>query len=405
MAIHDYDLAIPQATQCPYTVLEHTGPKGHDAPRRVAIVHDWLVVYGGAERVLRELLAMFPDAALYAVVDFLSVLDRANLYGKQAITTFAQKLPFAKSHYRRYLPLMPLAIEQLDLSAYDLIISNSHAVAKGVITGPNQTHICYCLTPIRYAWDLQHQYLRQTGLQRGFSSAIARVILHYIRLWDVRTGQGVDHFIAISDYIARRVRKTYGRSAEVLYPPVDLAAFPLHLRKADIFVTAGRMVPYKRFDLIVQAFAMMPDHQLIVIGDGPEMPRVRACARRNVTLLGFQDNQVLLDYLQRARAFITAAEEDFGILTVEAQACGTPVIAFGRGAALETVVGLEDSAGRPATGVFYEAQTPEAIVAAVRRFEATEIDPRTCHDWAARFSTARFHESWRAFLRPHVHAR
>ncbi len=365
-------------------------------------MHDWLVVYGGAERVLRELLAMFPGAALYAVVDFLGVPDRAKLFGKRATTTFIQKLPFARSHYRAYLPLMPLAVEQLDLSAFDLIISNSHAVAKGVITGPNQTHICYCLTPIRYAWDLQHQYLRQVGLERGCKAGIARIIMHYMRLWDVRTAHGVDHFIAISEYIARRVRKAYGRPATVLYPPVDLAAFPLRIPKGDVYVAAGRLVPYKRFDLIVRAFALMPDKRLIVIGDGPEMPRVRHCAGANVTLLGFQNNQVLLGHLQHARAFITAAEEDFGIITVEAQACGTPVIAFGRGAALETVVGLDDGRGRPATGVFYEAQTPEAIVAAVRRFEAAEIDPRTCSDWAAGFSLQRFHDSWRAFGRRHL---
>jgi len=385
-----------------YPILEQVERKPHEAPPRVAIVHDWLVVYGGAERVLRELLAIYPDAALYAVVDFLSAADRAKLFGKRAVTTFIQKLPFAERHYRRYLPLMPLAVEQIDLADYDLVISSSHAVAKGVITGPDQVHVCYCHTPIRYAWDLQHQYLRQAGLRRGFRAALARLVLHYIRLWDVRTAHGVDHFIANSCYIARRIRKVYGRGATVSYPPVDVDAFPLRIRKDGFYVAAGRLVPYKRFDLIIRAFAMMPDRQLIVIGDGPEIPRLRSLAGPNVTLLGFQDRPVLLDHLQRARAFITAAEEDFGIITVEAQACGTPVIAFGRGAARETVVGLNDGEGRPATGVFYDAQTPEAIVAALLRFEAAEIDPADCHDWAAGFSIQRFHKSWQDFSRRHL---
>lgn len=380
-------------------MLELTNPPTRNAVPRVAIVHDWLVVYGGAERVLRAFLGMFPGAALYAVVDFLSAADRAKLYGRQANTTFIQKLPFARSHYRDYLPLMPLAVEQIDLTDYDLVISSSHAVAKGVITGPDQVHVCYCYTPMRYAWDLQHQYLRRAGPRRGLKAAAARLVLHYMRIWDVRTSHGVDHFIANSHYIARRIQKVYGRNATVLYPPVDLDAFPLRIHKDGFYVTAGRLVPYKRFDLIIQAFALMPDKQLIVIGDGPELPLLRNLAGPNVMLLGFQAAALLLDHLQRARAFITAAEEDFGIITVEAQSCGTPVIAFGRGAALETVVGLKDGDGRPPTGVFYDAQTPEAIVAAILRLEAAEIDPRDCHDRAAGFSTARFHETWRAFSR------
>jgi glycosyltransferase involved in cell wall biosynthesis len=275
-----------------------------------------------------------------------------------------------------------------------LVISNSYAVAKGVITGPDQLHICYCCSPIRYAWDLQHQYLQQTGLTKGLKSLVARMILHYVRLWDVRTANGVDRFIAISDYISRRIRKVYGRNSDVIYPPVDIALFPLAKEKEDFYFTASRMVPYKRMDLIVEAFAKMPDKRLIVIGDGPEMERISKLAGPNVSLLGYQGHQILRDHLQRARAFIFAAEEDFGISPVEAQACGTPVIAFGKGGALETIIGLDSSCGSAPTGVFFDAQTVPALVAAVERFEATKIDPQDCRNQAQKFSIDTFRHAW-----------
>ena len=367
--------------------------------QRVAIVHDWLVVLGGAERVLRELLVMFPNADLFAVVDFLSDEDRARLFGKRAKTTFIQRLPRARKKYRTYLPLMPIAIEQLDMSGYDLVISSSHAVAKGVLTGPDQRHICYCYTPIRYAWDLQHQYLAQSGLTRGLKSVIARLTLHYIRQWDLRTANGVDEFIAISHYIARRIKKVYGREAEVIYPPVDIDLFPPVSDKDDFYLTASRLVPYKRVDLIVEAFAAMPEKRLVVIGDGPELPKLKRLAGANVTLLGYQSDEVLLDHLQRARAFIFAAEEDFGILPVEAQACGTPVIAYAKGGALETVVGLGNSKPDSATGVLFDSQSTNAITDAIRRFESVTISPQTCRNWAERFATPQFHHAWQDNLR------
>jgi glycosyltransferase involved in cell wall biosynthesis len=362
--------------------------------RRVAIVHDWLVLNGGAERVLAELIAIFPDCDLFTVVDFLGDAERAALFGKRAQTTFIQKLPFARRKYRGYLALMPFAIEQFDLSGYDLVISSSYAVAKGVLTGPGQLHICYCHSPIRYAWDMQHQYLRQSGLTHGLKSIAARLILHYIRLWDTRTVHGVDKFIANSRYIARRIAKIYRREAQVIYPPVDIAAFSMRVEKEDFYFTASRLVPYKRVDLIVEAFARMPSRRLIVIGDGPEMARIAKLAGANVTLLGYRSNEVLRDHMQRARAFIFAAEEDFGILPVEAQACGTPVIAFGKGGALESIVGLDDGSGRPPTGVFFEAQTVGALVAAVERFEAAKIDPADCSNQAKRFGPETFRRHW-----------
>jgi glycosyltransferase involved in cell wall biosynthesis len=366
--------------------------------KRVAIVHDWLVVYGGAERVLRELLAMFPDADLFAVCDFLSDEDRAKLFGKRAKTTFIQRLPRARTKYRAYLPLMPIAIEQLDMSGYDLIISSSHAVAKGVLTGPDQTHICYCHTPIRYAWDMQHEYLRQSGLTKGIKGAVARLVLHYIRQWDVRTAHGVDKFLANSAYVARRIKKIYGRDAQIIHPPVDIDAFPVRHDKEDFYLTASRLVPYKRVDLIVEAFAQLPDRRLIVIGDGPEMPKLRRLAGPNVTLLGYQSDAILLDHLQRARAFIFAAEEDFGILPIEAQACGTPVIAYGKGGALETVVGLGNRNVTAPTGIFFSDQDFSSVIDTVLQFEHSAINTESCESWAARFSSHEFRRSFKGLI-------
>ncbi|MDQ7988863.1 MAG: glycosyltransferase family 4 protein [Candidatus Dactylopiibacterium sp.] len=363
---------------------------------KTAIVHEWLSTYAGSEKVLEQILAMYPGADLFAVVDFLPDDQRAFLGGRTPRTTFIQKLPGARRHFRHYLPLMPLAIEQHDLSGYDLVISSSHAVAKGVLTGPDQIHVCYCHSPIRYAWDLQHQYLAESGLTRGPRSWLARSLLHYMRLWDVRSAHGVDHFIANSAFIARRIRKVYGRDAEVLPPPVDVSGFALREAKDDFYLAASRMVPYKKMPLIVEAFARMPQRRLVMIGDGPEMARCREAARGapNVSLLGYQSFEALRDHMQRARAFVFAAEEDFGIAPVEAQACGTPVIAFGRGGALETVRGGDDPAAR--TGLFFARQDADAIVDAVERFEAgPAFDPRVCRAHAERFGMGAFQTRFR----------
>jgi glycosyltransferase involved in cell wall biosynthesis len=362
---------------------------------KVAIVHDWLVVSGGAEKVLENIIECFPDADLFSLVDFLE--DRKCIKGKAVETSFIQRLPFAKKRYRAYLPLMPIAIEQVDLSAYDLVISSSHAVAKGVLTGPNQMHVSYVHSPIRYAWDLQHQYLRESRLAAGIKSAMARVLLHYIRGWDSRSANGVDHLLANSKFIARRIKKAYQRDATVIYPPVDLRHMPLREGKEDFYVTASRMVPYKRIDLIVKAFSQTPERRLVVIGDGPDMKKVKAAAGDNVTIMGHQPFDVLVDHLQRARAFVFAAEEDFGISVVEAQACGTPVVAFGRGGALESVLGLPFE--RP-TGVFFDEQTPESLLGAIGRFEKYEslFDPRQCRKNAERFSSERFKAALMSFI-------
>ena len=363
---------------------------------KVAIVHDWLTVVGGGERVLEQLLTVYPEADLFTVVDFLSDEDRQIVHGKRATTTFIQGLPFARKRYRNFLPLMPLAIEQLDMSAYDLVISSSHAVAKGVITGPDQLHVSYIHSPIRYAWDLQHEYLRESGLTRGAKSWMARAILSYMRMWDSRTVHGIDHMVANSAFIAKRIRKCYGRTAQVIHPPVDISAFAFREDKESFFLTASRLVPYKRIDLIVDAFAAMPHRRLVVVGDGPEFDRIKVRATPNVEMTGHLPRPALIDLMQRARAFVFAAREDFGIVAVEAQACGTPVIAFGSGGVCESVIGEGEGGGAP-TGVFFPEQSAASIINAVDRFDLSHqmIEPSCCRRNAERFSPARFRQEFR----------
>ncbi len=359
---------------------------------RVAIVHDWFVTYAGAERVVEQILNIFPNADLFSTVDYMPENQRAFMKGKKVHTTFIQKLPGAKKRYRSYLPLMPLAIEQLDLSPYDLVISSSSCVAKGIITGPNQKHICICYTPVRYAWDLQHQYLHEAGLEKGFKSWIARIILHYIRIWDVRTSNSVDDFIAISRYIQKRIWKYYRRESTVIYPPVDVNKFTLCEEKENYYLTASRMVPYKKMKLIVEAFNTMPDRHLVVIGAGPEYDKTKAIAKSNIEMLGYQPDEVLRDKMQHAKAFIFAAEEDFGITPIEAQACGTPVIAYGKGGALETVKDGE-------TGCFFKEQTVESIVKAVHDFDTKEgITSEKCRKNAETFSIETFRQKFKAYV-------
>jgi glycosyltransferase involved in cell wall biosynthesis len=366
---------------------------------RIAVVHDWLTVYAGGEKVLEQIFEIWPDADLFSVVDFLPDDKRAFVKGKRAMTSFVQRLPGAAKRYRAYLPLMPIAIEQLDLSGYDLVISSSHAVAKGVLTGPDQLHVSYVHSPIRYAWDLQHQYLAEARLQRGLKGMIARAILHYIRLWDLRTANGVDAYVANSHFIARRIAKVYRREAEVIYPPVDVGRFTVKDAKEDFYMTASRMVPYKKIPLIVEAFAGMPDKKLVVIGEGPEFDKAKSAAGSapNISLLGYQSTEVMVDHMQRARAFVFAAEEDFGITPVEAQACGTPVIAFGKGGALETV--RADGAKESRTGAFFYEQSVAAIQTAVQDFEAgVGFSARACRSNAERFAPEAFRMQLRTLV-------
>lgn len=360
---------------------------------RVAVIHDWLVVRAGAESVLEHILNMFPGADVYSVVNFLSDKDKAVFKAGKFYTTFIQKLPFAKKKYRSYLPFMPIAIEQFDMSKYDLVISSSYAVAKGVITGPDQVHVSYVHSPIRYAWDLQHTYLKEMGFNKGIKGFLVRIILHYIRLWDSRTGNGVDCFAANSKFIARRIRKVYAREAEVIYPPVHLEAFTLREQKEDFYLTASRFVPYKRIPMIAAAFAKMPDKKLVIIGEGPEDKYARSVAGPNVTFLGYQSREVMVDHMQRAKAFVFAAEEDFGIVVVEAQGCGTPVIAFGKGGVTETVIDGE-------TGILFKEQTVDSLIDAVNRFEngGKVFDPKVIRKNAERFDVKEFYKNFKGMV-------
>jgi glycosyltransferase involved in cell wall biosynthesis len=368
---------------------------------RVALIHDWLDTWRGGENVLAEIVALYPAASVFALVDFLPDELRTQLGGKRARTSFLQHLPLARTHFRLFLPLMPKAIESLDLSDYDVVISSSHAVAKGVRTTPDQLHICYCHSPMRYAWDLREQYLAQSGLGVGLRGMIMRRMLNRLRDWDRTTAARVQYFVANSDYIRERISRCYGRDATVIHPPVDVDFFTPDTMapppaQRDYYVTASRWVPYKRIDAIVAAFKALPDRRLIVAGDGPEAPRVRAASGANVDLLGEVPRERLRDLLRGARAFLFAADEDFGILPVEAQACGTPVIAYGKGGVLETVI--EVGAGR--TGAFFHEQTPAAIAGAVGRFDAeiAGIDRAACVHNAQRFASARFAREIRAFV-------
>jgi len=361
---------------------------------KVAIIHDWLVVNGGAEKVLEEILALYPQAEIFTLVDYLPKKDRVWLANNKVHTSFIHRLPFAESKYRNYFPLFPIAIEQFDMSPFDLIISSSYAVAKGVITGPEQTHISYCHSPARYAWDLQAQYLKESNMERGLKSTIARYFLHKFRVWDTRTANGVDQFIANSKFIKKRIHKCYRRDAEVINPPVKLTQFTLETNKDDFYLTASRMVPYKRIDLVVEAFTKMPDKKLKVIGEGPEFEKIKNIANgyNNIEMLGFQSNEVLIDTMQKAKAFVFAAEEDFGIIPVEAQACGTPVIAYGKGGCLETVVD-------GVSGLHFTEQTVPCVVEAVNRFESMpEFPPEKVRENAELFSIDSFRHKLKTII-------
>ncbi len=360
---------------------------------RSALVHDWLVGIGGGEKCLEAIYDLFPSPISTLVKD-VEKIKGMNFASAEIETSFIQKLPFARTAYRNYLPLFSFAIEQFDLSQHDLIISLSHAVAKGVLTHSDQLHLCYCFTPMRYAWNLTNQYLAGLGALRKFCAGVA---LHKLRAWDVASAGRVDHFVAISQVVERRIRKVYGRSSTVIYPPVATHKFVLNPKKEEFYLTASRMVPYKKIDLIVEAFAQMPDKRLIVIGDGPEMQKVKSKATKNIEILGHQSDIVLRDYMAQAKAFVFAAEEDFGIIVVEAQASGTPVIAFGKGAALETV--LDDK-----TGLFFPDQTVESLMVAVEDFEKRQdqFNAREIRAHAELFNEARFKRQFHAFVKAKV---
>ncbi|KAM3100155.1 glycosyltransferase [Phormidesmis sp. 146-12] len=364
-----------------------------------ALVHEWLTpkATGGSELVVQEILKHV-DADLYALIDFESVNPKSYLYQRKIGTTFLQHFPFAQRGVQKYLPFLPLAIEQLDLRHYDVILSSSHAVAKGVLTAPHQMHICYCHAPMRYAWDLTFDYLDGSRLGRGLAGIPTRYLLHRLRQWDVISANRVDHFIANSKTTARRIWRYYRRSSKVIYPPVNIDRFPFNSAKQDFYVTVSRLVSYKKISLIVQAFNQL-GLPLVVIGSGAELKHLQRIAQPNVQILGWQPDEVVSEYLSQAKAFVYAAYEDFGIAPVEAQACGTPVIAFGAGGTLETVRDVRQH-GSQGTGVLFSEQTEQAVIEAVQIFETHYpiLEPAVARSHALYFRADRFQQQYLSFL-------
>jgi len=353
---------------------------------RVAIVHDWLVTNAGAEKVLKEIVHLYPNADIFSLVDFLSNEDRKNIItGKKVQTSFIQKLPLAKKHFRNYLPLFPKAIESLDVSHYDLVLSSSWAVAKGVKTTLAQIHICYCYTPIRYAWDLYEEYTSDLSQPKKY---LVQKSLSYIRKWDIATLDRVNHFIADSLFIQERIHRTYDRESTVIYPPVDVEKFTLVENKEDFYLAASRLVPYKKTKLIVEAFNLMPDKKLVVIGKGEEYEEIKSIAKENIVVLGYQTDEVLVEHMQKAKAFVYAAVEDFGIVPIEAMACGTPVIALNKGGTKETVLDGQ-------TGIHFEEQTTQSIIDAVHTFETLSFSASFISQYAKKFSITNFHNAFK----------
>ncbi|HEV8437186.1 MAG TPA: glycosyltransferase [Methylomirabilota bacterium] len=360
----------------------------------VALVHDWLTGMRGGERCLEVFCELFPAADLFTLLhapgSVAPVIER-----RRVVTSFIQRLPDAATRYRSYLPLFPAAVSRFDLRGYDLILSSSHAVAKSVRVPAGALHVCYCFTPMRYVWDLYDDYFgRPAGpLTRAVMPAVAA----WLRRWDRRTAAGVRHFVAISRFVADRIRRAYGRDADVIYPPVDVARFRVDDSPGDFYLVVSALSPYKRIDLAVEA-ANRLGRRLVVVGTGPEERRLRALAGANVEFLGWRDDVEVADLYSRCRALIFPTLEDFGITPLEAMASGRPVVALGRGGALETVV--PPGAGDPPTGVFFERQTVDDLIEAIRtleqdlaRFEAKALRRR-----AEAFDRPLFKERMRSYL-------
>lgn len=344
--------------------------------------------------MLDHILRCYPGADVYTAIDFLPEEHRALLGASRVFSSFVQKLPGARTGYWNYIPLMPFAFERFDLRGYDLVISNSHTVAKGVVTRPGQTHVCYLETPMRFAWDLEDYYLERFGLH-GAKRFVARGVFRRMRDWDRRTARRVDEFLSISRFVASRCERFYGRASTLLYPPVDVEYFvPGAAQREDFYLTASRLTPFKHIDLVVEAFREMPGRRLVVIGDGPDRSRIESRRTSNITCLGYQPNDVLREHMQRARAFLFPAPEDFGLVMAEAQSCGTPVIALGIGGACEIVRGLDDAAP---TGVFFPEGSANAVRNAVMEFERyeTRFSPAACRENVLRFAPQLFGQGLR----------
>jgi glycosyltransferase involved in cell wall biosynthesis len=364
---------------------------------KVAIVHDWLTGMRGGEKTLEVFLDLLPGAHLFTLVH-----DRGKLSPRiestPIHTSFIQRLPFGVKRYRYYLPLMPAAIERFDLTPFDLVLSLSHCVAKGAITRPETLHICYCFTPMRYAWESHHRYFGEDRVGR-----VGRLLLPplftYLRMWDVASAHRVDHFIAVSEAVARRIKKYYGRDSTVIPCPVETGRFRAS-SGGDYYLIASAFAPYKRIDLAIETFNAL-GYPLRIVGAGQDERRLRALAGRNVEFLGWLTGQDLVEQYEGCKAFLLPGEEDFGIAPLEAMAAGRPVIAFGRGGALETVIPFDDSEGRDPTGVLFFEESAEGLAEAVRRFEgiAHLFEPARVRAHAERYDVFSFRRAVEGFLR------
>jgi glycosyltransferase involved in cell wall biosynthesis len=356
-----------------------------------AIIHEWLVTIAGAESVLQSITNLYPGK-IYTLFHNPRAVQGTVFEKMPIVTSLLQGFPMAHRHHRLFLPLFPMAVEQFDLREHKLIISSSYAVAKGVLNSADQLHICYCHSPRRYIWDLTFEYLDAEGMTRGLKSFIVRLFLHYIRIWDSVSSNRVNEFVANSHYIAHRIKKCYNRQAKVIYPPVDVDQFYVSDKKDNYFITVSRLVGYKRIDIIIRAFNEL-NLPLVVVGDGPAMKKLKSIAGKTITFTGHQPTGELQKLMSRARAFVFSAEEDFGIVNVEAQASGIPVIAYGRGGALETVT-------EGTTGMFFYRQEVQCLVDCIKDFLKKEdtFDPAAIRKNAERFPRARFEREFKAFV-------
>ena len=358
---------------------------------RVAIVHDWCPNFRGGERVLARLCKLFPGADVFTLFDFLpEAVKQEHFPGVRFETSIANRLPFVQKYYRALFSLCPFLIEQFDVTRYDMVISSSAAFARGVLTRPDQPHLSYVHSPVRYAWDEQFSYLEQARLKFGPKGLLYRWMLHRLRMWDARTAHGPDLMVANSSFIRARIGRVYGRSAEVVFPPVALGELPFKPIKDDYYVTASFLAPYKRTDLVIKAFRAMPHRKLVVIGEGQQSAKLRELAAPNIEFTGFLPRDAYMETLARARAMVFAGCEDFGIALAEAQACGTPLIAFGRGGAVD-IVKTPETSSEP-TGILFSRQSEESIIDAIEGFELSgqRIRPDACRTNAERFSEERF---------------
>lgn len=354
---------------------------------KVAIVCDWLIARGGAERVILAIADMFPDAPIYTAIYDKSAFPELN--GKQIHTSFIQKMPFAVKKHYMYLPLMPYAFEQFNLSDYDIVISSSHCCAKGIITKPRTLHICYCHSPMRYVWDNCHEYFEQYGIPALLKST-AKKILHELRIWDRVSSDRVDFFIANSENVKRRIQKYYKRDSTVIYPPVDTQKFKLSNKDGQYYLAVGRLTSYKRFDLIVDAFNEL-NLPLIVVGTGKDENNLKKRAGRFITFLGYIPDAQLHEIYQKAIALVFPQSEDFGIIPIEAMSCGKPVIAFADGGALETVIPGE-------TGLFFTEQNKNDLKKAILELSAIKWDKGKIRTHAEKFDKKTFEYNLHNFI-------